>query len=178
MKKVKQVSDEVLATPAAGSDDLTDAEIREFVEEYCNNHALRESDDPVDDLARLLWVACEIPGAEASREGFEFGGAHLGERPYQTLIRFAGAYLFAANPALSERDWARFYGGILAFRYGGSYVRLRKRPLLAKLLDARAGMSVERLMDLHGISRSHAFTLRKLALKKTYAEALAKPKNK
>jgi hypothetical protein len=176
VKQAKQRGELVRPPLGPSGDDLSDSQIAEFVAEYCRSHALRDSDDPINDMARLLRAACEMPGAAASRNGFTFSGAGPGERPYQTLIRFVAAYLFAANPTLTKRDWARVYGGILAARYGGSYVRIRKRPQLAKLLDARAGMSVERLMEAHGISRSRAFTLRKLALKKTYAEVAGKPK--
>lgn len=86
-------------------------------------------------------------------------------------------YLQELNPSMPFLDllpvWERLADGILIARHAGTCVRIRKNPLFGKLFDART-MQPDDLMKKHGISRSHAFDLRKRALKMMQAEARRK----
>jgi len=151
------------------SDELSDKEIRALVQCYLKRCDLMDHDDPYSDLAKLSEFAMSTTGAKAlvdttqSNLGAEFPRKKVS---FEGYVRVSGQYLESLNPSYSSTDWGRLFAAILCERYGGNYVRLRKRPKAKLLLDARL-MTTKQLMEKHPeISRSYAYQLRKEALQK------------
>lgn len=148
-------------------DKLSDREIGDLVNGYLGRSDLSESDDPNSDLARLSMVAMTTPGAkklvDISTGGLdaEFPRKKLSFANYAMA---SGCFLESLNPSIASDDWERLFVAILRARYGGTYVRFKKRPKDKLLLDARR-MTAKELMKIHpDISRSYAYQLRKEAL--------------
>ncbi|MDO8313912.1 MAG: hypothetical protein Q7T00_01520 [Rugosibacter sp.] len=136
--------------------DFTDKEISRFVRSYMARTDLKETDDPIDDWIRFIFMAHGLPGANQQIPSFERKSDSNGRR--MDFIPAAVAFLFAVNPSLSPALWNQLFMAVLRERYGGTTVRLKKRPAESKRLDAKR-MTAAQLMDKHGIGRSRAYQL-------------------
>ena len=146
--------------------ELTPHEIKLIVDMYCGLPKIGEADDPADDLRRLASVAAGIPGVAALEGELSAIPVQPGqEAGLDRLLDCGAGLLHAINPGICLDSWRELFSAIVTARYGGSYVRIRKRPMLGKMSDARH-MTPKELMEKYGISRGHAYRLRKNALTK------------
>ena len=134
-----------------------------FVDGYQKNPAGRNNDDPNDILAHFVKMAYDMGGAVAINPKCTVENFPPGTKDWLQFVRNASRYLNAINPSFTKGDWAQLFNAVLRRLHGGTFVRIRKRPKLAKLLDANF-MPVDRLMAKYGISRRHAFNLKKEAI--------------
>lgn len=150
----------------ASMSDIDQSVIDQIVAEYINR-GYPESDDPIDDARRLLELALALPGATSNRLDML---PMSGPPSLKKLITAAAEYLHTVNPSLTLNDWWNIYAGILCKRYGGNFVRIRKRPKLGKLIDA-VSMGLDEWQSKYGMSRAHYFRLRKEAVTRRQREA-------
>ncbi len=74
-------------------------------------------------------------------------------------------FALAAGSQSHANDFSAVLFAVVRRLYGGETIWQNKRPRDSKLADARR-MTPAELMATHGISRSHAYTLRREALKR------------
>lgn len=147
------------------TDQLTKDDVDWFVQRYLDLDDLRDNDDPISDLARMVAMAYELPGVKAIQPDLSPMDPPPEKIGHRVFINAGAEYLHAINPTYSQENWAWLFASVLVARYGRTFVRFRKRPQQAMLLDARF-MMPKRLMEKYGISRSYAYQLRKQALGK------------
>lgn len=138
-------------------------DVAAFVDNYQKNPTGRNNDDPISHLAHFVQIAYEMGGAVAINPECPAVNFPPGTKAWIRFVLSAARYLNAINPSFTSLEWAQLFAAVLCRVRGGEFVRIRKRPKLAKLLDAEY-MTVDDLMKRHGISRRHAFNLRKEAV--------------
>lgn len=119
---------------------LSKNDIANLVDDYlrADRFKPRRKFDLVDDFERFLFIACELPGALArpNLDQVEPGKA-LGKPTLGDILDFVASYLHATNSTLSKQEWWEFYAAVQVARHGGTKVRIRKRPALALINDAK-----------------------------------------
>jgi hypothetical protein len=151
----KQISSEWIGS-------LDDQYVKRFVDSYLTNKTWRENDDQTSHMAHFVQIAYDMPGVVAIDPTPPDKDLQPKARPWLQFVRAAAIYLHAINPSFSKGEWAQLFYAVLRAINGCTYVRIRKRPKLAKLHDAYF-LTVPHLMEKYGISRRHAFNLRREA---------------
>ena len=154
---------------------LTTQKVSEFVKDYLERKDLASNDDPYSDMARFVKLAYDMPGVRAIQPTLPAGTLALEKNKWRAFIKAAAEYLYTINPSHAKDDWAFLFASVLAARYGGNYVRIRKRPKLDKMFDADR-MNLADWQEKYDMSRRHYFKLRKEALLMRQSEAKASQK--
>lgn len=156
--------------------EMTDAHVNEFVRVFnCAMGArLRDTDDLVQDFIYLCEMAVlYIPGGVSEwPDDFGIRPPPASASESELGADFMGACaeaLYRLNPTFSQECWERLFRAVVIDRRGPGrhYIKKRlSRKLTAKeLREAAAQLTALELQKL-GVSRGHAFKLRKMALQK------------
>lgn len=116
---------------------LSEKEISALVDDFliADRFDPRKKYDPIDDLARFVFIARELPGARnVSASTDKYPPKKLS---FENLLNVVSDILFELNPILTKEDWRAFFGAVQVARHGGTRVRLRKRPALEAKEDAK-----------------------------------------
>jgi hypothetical protein len=151
--------------------ELSDSDLDNIVKEYLKRPDLKENDDPLSHAARLVAAAYEMPGVRAIQPEVAPWSPPPEKITYVEYVRAVAEYLHAINPTLSFEEWARLYAMILGRCFPGAYVRIRKRPKLAKMIDATL-MSEERWRAKYKGSRANFYKLRQDAHEMKVSDAI------
>ncbi len=137
---------------------------------YLDSPALNEQDDPISDAGRLAQVAEEMAKAEPGaptriqQKTSPIAQDGNGKITLELLLSAVSEHLHYINPSISVEVWRDIYEEILCRRYGGTWVRLRKRPKRDKLLDADA-LTLAEWQNKYDGSRAYYYRLKKEALR-------------
>lgn len=146
---------------------LSKKEVADFVDDYLrrDNQSPKFVIDPIDDAARLVALALELPGSPNRHAARNLGPLPMlqNETSGSRHIRFLGRYLHAVNPFLTEEDWTQIYHAILLARHGRSFVRIRKRRALAAQLKAKRMTPKQLQAEFPHLGRSRIYALIKEA---------------
>ncbi|MBK8890580.1 MAG: hypothetical protein IPN75_09365 [Dechloromonas sp.] len=143
--------------------ELKEKFVEDFVDAYQKNPTGRNNDDPINHLAHFVQIAYDMGGVVSIDPELPAVNFPPGTKDWIRFVSAGAMYLNAINPSFTVPEWAHLFTAVLCRVHGGEFVRIRKRPKLAKLLDADF-MPVDRLMAKYGISRRHAFNLKKEAV--------------
>lgn len=145
------------------------AELSEYSEDEVVSRYLSspwpEDDDPIDDCMRVIRMAA-VAGESAGHSNVE---TILGEHSIhtamnnmqcptlQSLIERSSVLCAAFYPNINEKAWAGIILKILAGRYGGTEVYIKKKKKLTPEMVRR--LTPGEIMARYGVSRSYAYRL-------------------
>ena len=122
---------------------------------------LPENDDPVDDFLRVLSVALKAM-KETGQSPINAPNTPKPEKkgvakPGEMVSKFS-IYLHAIAPILTVAKWEILLTYLLSAKYGGTKVRIRKKPGNAKRAAAK-GLTIKDIQEKLGVSRTYAYKL-------------------
>lgn len=148
--------------------DMTEQEFCDASKQFAREYAglkLPENDDPLDDFLRIMRAALSVR-KETGAPLDESQLLELSKRPrkkpsdsnFEGMLGHFSKVLHAITPIVTVEQWKILLFNLFSAKYGGTKVRIKKRPADQKKA-ATKGLTIKEIQEKLGVSRTYAYKL-------------------
>lgn len=148
--------------------DMTEQEFCDASKQFAQKYAvlkLPENDDPLDDFLRIMRAALsarkEIGAPLGESRLLELSKRPRKENSASNLEDMLGHFsklIHEIAPVLTIEQWRKVLFDLFSAKYGGTKVRIKKRPANKKKAAAK-GLTINEIQEKLSVSRTYAYKL-------------------